>query len=267
MAVEDGKFIVDADAAAAAKVDGDYTHDGTGVKEEEGKEGDKPESLISDEDPGDDEDGDESDKDSDDGDEDGEEEEEEEGNEKPTEFETHFSGWTDEFMADGQLSDDTRKEVLETVFSDKVPESMRQDFIAAYEAGLTSIRADTTRSVFDLVGGQDNYQNMLQWGVENLSPEETEVFDKATLGTDPGVRTAAVKGLYAQMQQAKGVEPDFTPDLSHGGNRSGGEPIIASRQELAKIQATDEYKKDPALRAKVARQLKQSMDTGKYISD
>jgi hypothetical protein len=69
------------------------------------------------------------------------------------------------------------------------------------------------------------------------------------------------------MQQALGKEPDFEPNLAHDGGRAGGEPIIASRQELAKIQATDEYKKDPAVRAKVSRQLRQSLATGKYISD
>jgi hypothetical protein len=55
--------------------------------------------------------------------------------------------------------------------------------------------------------------------------------------------------------------------LSHDGGTAQGEPIIASRRELAKIQATEEYKRDPAVRAKVMRQLQYSMATGKYSNE
>jgi hypothetical protein len=266
------EFVIDPDAHAKAKVDGDYTPDGSGEKNETDE---NEESIIPKEDP-DNPDAEESDESTEDGegegDEDGEESDEDgDENEETgelTEFEADFSSWTDEFMNDGQLSEETRQTVLDTVFSEKVPESMRADFIAAYEAGLTALRSETTRGVFDLVGGEQNYQQMLAWGNDNLSQDEADVFDKAALGTDPATRTAAVKGLYAQFQQATGFESgDSGPDLSHDSGHSGGEPIIASRRQLAKIQSTDEYKKDPAVRAKVARQLRQSMATGRYEND
>jgi hypothetical protein len=107
---------------------------------------------------------------------------------------------------------------------------------------------------------------MLEWASETLSDEESEAFDNAVLGTDKIVRHTAIKGLHAQMQQALGSEPNFEPNLAHGGGKASGEPIIGSRQELAAIQSTAEYKKDPAVRQRVANQLRQSMATGKYIA-
>ena len=87
----------------------------------------------------------------------------------------------------------------------------------------------------------------------------------STILKSSGGREKAAE-LHAQMQQAIGSETDFEPNLAHDGGRAQGEPIIGSRQELAKIQATEAYKKDPAVRAKVGRQLKQSMATGKYLA-
>jgi hypothetical protein len=107
---------------------------------------------------------------------------------------------------------------------------------------------------------------MATWAQETLPSEEQDAFDKEVTSGDLVRRDTAIKGLHARMQQDLGNETDFEPNLAHGAGRAQGEPIIGSRQELVKIQRSEEYKKDPAVRAKVARQLEQSMNTGKYIS-
>jgi hypothetical protein len=234
------------------------------VKEETPK---TEESIISDEDPGEPkEEAEEADPVEKKGDEEEDEADDETEEETPeVKFDVNYEGWTEEFLKDGKLSDETRLDVIEKVFHEGVPQEMKEQFVQAYEAGLVSIQRAAVNEAYDLVGGQENYQQMIGWAQENLSEAEVVAYDADALGDDIVKRDSVIKGLHARMQQATGSDPDFEPNLAHSGGKAGGEPIIGSRQELAKIQASEEYTKDPAVRAKVARQLKQSMATGKYL--
>lgn len=258
-------FQIDADAAAAAKASGDYTPDG------EKRTGDLVEPTLDEEGnpivPADDPDTG-SDEELEEGDESTEDDDEPENEDvDPDSFEAKMNEWTAEFMEQGELSEETKANVGSTIFQDGVPAEIRDEYINAYVAGMNAIREQTQLEAYNLVGGEDRYMSMLQWGVDNLTPAEVEIYDAAVTGGDIAQRDSAIKGLYARFQQARGSEPDFEPDLSHDGGTVQGEPIIASRRELAKIQATDEYKRDPAVRAKVMRQLQYSMATGKYSNE
>lgn len=267
-------FQVDPDAAAAAKESGDYNQGEDGksdAKPEDGK-ADDDKSIISDDDPGDPDaksDDDKSDNDAE-GDDAKDDDKSDDDDPKPADEDKKFNeaaeSWTQEFMEKGELSEETRKAVIEQVFAPGVPKATQEQFLATFEAGLKSLGDTATRDAHDIVGGTEAYESMIVWAKANLSEEEVTAFDSDALGTDKGRRDTAIRGLHARHQQASGSEPDFEPDLTHDGGRGKGEPIIGSRQELSKIQGTAEYKKDPAVRAKVERQLRQSMATGKYIS-
>jgi hypothetical protein len=267
-------FQVDAAAHAAAKESGDYSLEGKEVEETTTESDDKTEeSIISDVDPGDEEGEEEKVETKDEETEEEETEADEEKEEKDpeedsdgTDFDTLHAGWTEEFLEKGNLSEDTKAAILENVFQADIPSEMKEQIVDAYEAGLVALTNATTAEAYDLTGGEESYKNMLVWANETLSDEEATAFDEAVLGTDKTTRHSAIKGLHAQMQQALGSEPNFEPNLAHSAGKASGEPIIGSRQELAKIQATVEYKKDPAVRQRVANQLRQSMATGKYIA-
>lgn len=253
-------FTIDPDAHAQAKLTGEYgTENPDAPKQEETpEEGEKefvpPMTDPDNPEPEEDEEGtdDESD--------------EEESEDSANDFTSRAQQWTQEFMEHGALSEESQKDVLESVFKDDVPEEMKLEYMKTFTAGLDALRTAAANEQFAIVGGVDQYQDMLEWGAKNLSAEEIEVFDAEVTADDMGKRAAAIKGLYARMQLATGGKPDFEPDLSHSAGRHGGEPIIGSRQELMQIQRTDRYKKDPAYRELVARQLKQSMETGNYIA-
>jgi hypothetical protein len=261
---ESEHFTIDPEAHAAAKASGDYgTEDPEAPKEEETPEEEKKddEFVAPEHDPADDE------KEGEGEEEEGEEEEAEEkaDDDKPTEFQTKADGWTNEFMEKGELSEESQVAVLESVFRDDVPDEMRQEYMKTFTAGLGALRTAAANEQFAMVGGVEQYQQMLAWGADNLSTEEIGAFDKAALSTELDDRSAAIKGLHARMQLATGGgQVDSEPDLSHNAERQGGEPLIASRQELMLIQRSEKYKTDAAYREKVGRQLKQSMDTGNY---
>jgi hypothetical protein len=260
------------ESAAAAMEAVASNEEGTPTPETEVKEEETPkteDSPISDEDPGepkaDTEEVTDEDKTEDSEEKEEKEEKEEEDKTPKEEFSADFDGWTNEFLQDGALSDETRADVIAKVFHEGVPDEMKAQFVAAYEAGMVSIQTVAVQEAYNLVGGQDDYQQMISWAQSTLSEEEIVAYDADALGEDIVKRDSVIKGLHARFQQATGSDSDFEPNLAHSGGRSQGEPIIGSRQELAKIQSTEEYQKDPAVRAKVARQLKQSIATGKYL--
>lgn len=257
-------FTVDADAHAAAKESGQYVPEGSPgyVDPAAPQQEESAASLVSDIDPGDEAPAPETEE----AQADTAEGKEEEAT-PPADFESMFQGWSNELSEAGDLSEETRNEVIKNVFAENIPDEFKQQFIEIYTAGQEALQSAAATEAHSLVGGEDSYQEMLKWGLANLDPTEVEVFDDSVLGTDRVKRDAAIKGLYARYQQAKGSTSDFEPDLSHDGGRASGEPIIGSRQELVRIMRTPEYDKDRALREKVARQLQQSMATGKYISD
>lgn len=250
-----GVHIADADAPRQTEEETVEENTGTETK-----------SIIPDIDPGDETTQEEGDDTQSEGDDAAEETDEEKApEESDVDFGAVMEGWTDEFVTNGELSQETRAAVLESVFTDKVPAELREMILDTYLQGQSATRAVLTQEAYSLVGGEESYKQMLQWGVDHLTEEEVQAFDADVLGGDPVRRKAAIKGLYAQMQQNTGS--DSEPDLTHSGGRAHGEPIIASRSELVRIMQTKEYQTDPAVREKVARQMKQSMATGKYISD
>jgi hypothetical protein len=262
-------FTIDADAAAAAKASGDYSpegekRDGTLAEPTLDEEG-KP--IVPDEDPEADTTDDEESEEETDEESETDDEPDKDEDVDPDSFEAKMNEWTTEFMEHGELSPETTAAVADHIFQEGVPKEIRDEYINAYVAGMHAIREQTQADAYNLVGGEDHYMAMLQWGVDNLNAAEVEIFDAAVTGGDASQRDSAIKGLHARFQQARGSEPDFEPDLSHDGGTAQGEPIIASRRELAKIQATEEYKRDPAVRAKVMRQLQYSMATGKYSNE
>jgi hypothetical protein len=272
-----GKHIVDADAHVEAKQSGDYGTEAPvttetpidAVADPKPEAAEETESLISDVDPGDPEAGIEpvtaeaKEEETTEGD----KEETEEGD-KPeaTDFTETFEGWTNEFMENGALSEESAQSAMDTVFKSDIPDEVKAQILETYQAGAVALSTAAQASAHELVGGQEAYVQMSTWAQEALPEAEQNAFDVEVTSGDLTRRDTAIKGLHARMQQALGSEPNFEPNLAHDGGRAAGEPIIGSRQELVKIYRTEEYKKDPAVRAKVARQLEQSMNTGKYIS-
>jgi len=257
-------FVLDQEAHAAdvaAKAEAEKA-DATEDKSED-------ESIISDTDPDDKADATEDSDDTDDSDDDKSEDDDEEKDERSDEQKAFDEGqvkWTKEFTDTGELSADTRKEISESVFKDGVPQEIKDGYIDGYVKGNIAMGAQEIAAAYAVVGGQEEYAKMSAWVAKNLSEEETATVNADVLGSDIARRDAALQGLHARMQQDVGHQPDDEPNLSHDGGPGGGEPIISSRQELAKIMGTEAYKTDPAVRAKVERQLRQSRATGKYTT-
>ncbi len=98
--------------------------------------------------------------------------------------------------------------------------------IKAYEV------REAAQKAYSVVGGKENYDAMLQWGAENLSPEQKQEFDR---GLASGMSEYAIKGLWAEYQKGKG-----DADRMRGNPAPASEKGYRTRQELFKDKSAAE---------------------------
>lgn len=157
-----------------------------------------------------------------------------------------FEEFEKEFAETGTLSEESFKALEER--------GLPRHVVETYLNGLRAMAEQQAQAIYNIVGGQDNYQAMIQWAASNLSEDEIETFNQAVIGT-PAQAKLAVEGLYARFVRANG-NPPKTMVMGAGGASSGG--VYASRQQLIEDMNDPRYHKDPAFRAEVHRKLARS---------
>jgi hypothetical protein len=161
--------------------------------------------------------------------------------------------YIDEWAQSGELSADSRK-ALESQF----PSELIDDYLnsKAQAAQFQEAQAATElKSIYNSVGGEQNYGEIVQWAGENLSDEQIVAFNEAVNTGSFAQAELAVKGLAAQYQQASGSQPQLlqsTPD----GNAGAG--VYESMAQLMVDMKKPEYKTDPAFRQVVQARLSRS---------
>jgi hypothetical protein len=108
-------------------------------------------------------------------------------------------------------------------------------------------------SIYDSVGGQETYANVINWAKENFSSDEIEAYDAMIENGNMSQIKFAVKGLYSQYTDAMGSE----------GNMLQGKPAEAqstfrSQAELIQAMNDPRYDNDPAYRQDVIDKLSRS---------
>jgi hypothetical protein len=119
------------------------------------------------------------------------------------------------------------------------------------QAQLTEEQAASIR---DAVGGADNYQQMLGWAADNLSPDEIAAYDGVMNGGDYGAMYWAAQGLKSRFASEAGYE-----GARYSGARAPkADPGFRSQAELARAISDPRYKDDPAYRIDVQDKLARS---------
>lgn len=119
------------------------------------------------------------------------------------------------------------------------------------EADLTD---DDIEALQDMAGGEEEYQQMLNWAGENLSDEEIDMYDSVMDSGDPAACFFAIQALMARYGEGTGVDGELL---------TGSDPIstvqgFRSQQELVAAMSDPRYESDPAYRADVINMLENS---------
>jgi hypothetical protein len=147
-----------------------------------------------------------------------------------------------EFAEKGEISE-ASYEALEKA-------GISKETVDAYVAGQQALVEQVRTQAFTLTDGEDNYNAMVNWAVDNLSPEEIESFNNQVNTRNKGVRETVIRGLYSR----------FTSENGSGGNLVSGKTTstppasqgYASRAEMMTAMNDPKYKTDEAYRKTVA---------------
>lgn len=155
-----------------------------------------------------------------------------------------FDVFQQEYAETGTLSSEAYEALQEAGF----PKSMVDTWIE----GQNALSQQMTANMQSIVGGPEQYNNLVQWAAENLPEDDIDAFN-ATMDTqDPKMIRLAVQGLNARYRS------EAEPSLLQGatGTVSGGK--FNSNAELTEAMRDPRYAKDPAYRQAVADKLARS---------
>jgi len=116
------------------------------------------------------------------------------------------------------------------------------------------LNQDQVNQLFEMVGGEKTYKDMVSWAAQNLSEEEVEMYDSVMGKGDPSSVFFAVQALNNKYLDAVGTDGK----LLTGRGSGKSEASFRSQQELVAAMADPRYDRDPAYRQEVMQKLENS---------
>lgn len=156
-----------------------------------------------------------------------------------------FDVFQQEYNETGGLSEDAYEALQEAGFS--------RSLVDTWIQGQDALASQITSQMYDVVGGQEEYSQMVSWAADTLPESEIDAFNATMETQDPNMIRLAIQGLNARYRS------EAEPSLMQGGTgavSSGGR--FESNAELTAAMSDPRYAKDPAYRQQVADKLARS---------
>lgn len=118
-----------------------------------------------------------------------------------------FEKYSDQYLETGGLDDKS--------YDDLSKKGLSKDLVNQYIAGQQILADQQVQELQNITGGEDNYNNMIQWASETLPQEDLDAFNDAVQG-DTSVAKLAIRGLHAQFLN-EGGQAVSSPNLVQGG--------------------------------------------------
>ena len=155
-----------------------------------------------------------------------------------------LSKFEQEFADSGELSENSLAELEKS----GIPKPM----VDAYIAGQQAIAAQYDQSVYSTAGGEQTYQEMLQWAAENFTEAEVKIYDTAIKSGDLEAAKSAVKGLQARFGDAEGYTPTLVSGQRQGSRAAGYGNTAEMERDMNDIRYRNG---EPAFHAHVDRRI------------
>ena len=133
------------------------------------------------------------------------------------------------------------------------------DMFLAYRQEAGSPEPDYQMSTDDIVemksvvGGDQEYNNMISWASQNLSPEEVQVYDSVMDKGDPQAIYFAIQALNYRFKDSVGYEGQMLT-----GRAARTTDAYRSQAEVVRAMGDPRYDNDPAYRQDVFDKLERS---------
>ena len=156
-----------------------------------------------------------------------------------------FSVFQQEYNETGQLSEDAYLALQEA--------GIEPQMVDTWIAGQEAIADQQIDSIYNMVGGEQAYNGMLEWAGNNLQSWEMDAFNEQIESLDAN-SMFAVQGLMARMQNDEGSPPM----LYQGEPSQYSAPKYDSLAQLTSAMSDPRYASDPAYRREVTSRLNNS---------
>jgi hypothetical protein len=119
---------------------------------------------------------------------------------------------------------------------------------------VETITAEDVSNLQGIVGGEQQYGQMMAWAQESLSEQEINMYDAVMERGDPLACYFAVNALAFRFQEAQGYDGQMLTGKAPTSQAQG----FRSQAELVRAMSDPRYDNDPAYRADVAAKLEMS---------
>ena len=122
------------------------------------------------------------------------------------------------------------------------------------EGGTTDVISESeVQALYGIVGGEQQYSQMIGWAKDTLSDQEISMYDAVMDKGDPLACYFAVNALAFRYQEAQGYDGQMLT-----GKAPSNQQGFRSQAELVRAMSDPRYDNDPAYRADVAAKLEMS---------
>ena len=151
---------------------------------------------------------------------------------------------SDAFYENGELSEDNFKALEQS--------GIPREFVEAYVRGQEATMEAEVSSITNSIGGQENYDAMVQWASANLPEAEVDSYDDIVSTGTTDAATMAVKGMYARYLSENGGS---SMNIAKGGTSGAAIQPFNSNAQVVEAINDRRYEIDPAYRAEVERRI------------
>ncbi|WMM94958.1 scaffolding protein [Pelagibacter phage HTVC168P] len=129
-----------------------------------------------------------------------------------------------------------------------------KQYVDNYIAGQEALANQQANEIKSTVGGEETYQEMVDWASKNMTEGEKQAYNKAVNSGDMDTVKLAVNALKGQFERANGVEPK----LVEGKAQPTSEEGFQSWAQVTEAMADPRYAKDVAYQEEIKTKLANS---------
>ena len=161
---------------------------------------------------------------------------------------------SDEYYAnEGQLSEETMEKFGEMSSKDLVEAYMAIQENSDPEANYPDISDSDLNTVYNSVGGEDQYNALTSWAAENMNDSALDAFNSIINQGNPTAIQIAVAGMKAEYDNAEGYEGRMLT-----GKAAKTSDSFRSQAEVVEAMSDPLYDRDPAYRQDLYDKLERS---------
>ncbi len=151
---------------------------------------------------------------------------------------------------DNKYSDETIEQLNKMSSSDIA--KMHLQYRAANQP--KDLTEENVKELKGIVGGEENYANMMDWATKSLNKQEVDMFDAVMEKGDPLAAFFAVRSLAYRYNDAVGYDGKMVTGKAPKQNSD----VFRSQAEVVRAMGDPRYEQDPAYRQDIMEKLQRS---------